>query len=133
MDSTATWPPHDTDYIPTGAYSAGYKGPYDNDYDWPDDTQVPTRFPLSISLFSLSLSSLCVACDVYALLGCCVRPSGICCLCRPLMNLVHLVTAFKWPGDAQRRVGQVRGCGLRHERRQLLKHSVIEIICFQQS
>lgn len=40
MDNTLTWPPHDTDYIPTGAYSAGYKGPYDNDYDWPDDTQV---------------------------------------------------------------------------------------------
>lgn len=40
MDNTLTWPPHDTDYIPTGAYSATYKGPYDNDYDWPDDTQV---------------------------------------------------------------------------------------------
>mmetsp|Transcript_67575 Transcript_67575/g.140858 ORF Transcript_67575/g.140858 Transcript_67575/m.140858 type:complete len:173 (+) Transcript_67575:38-556(+) len=40
MDNTLTWPPHDTAYIPTGAYSAGYKGPYDNDYDWPDDTQV---------------------------------------------------------------------------------------------
>ena len=40
MGNTLTWPPHDTDYIPTGAYSAGYKGPYDNDYDWPDDTQV---------------------------------------------------------------------------------------------
>jgi hypothetical protein len=40
MENTLTWPPHDTDYIPTGAYSSGYKGPYDNDYDWPDDTQV---------------------------------------------------------------------------------------------
>ena len=40
MDNKLTWPPHATDYIPTGAYSAGYKGPYDNDYDWPDDTQV---------------------------------------------------------------------------------------------
>jgi hypothetical protein len=40
LDNTLTWPPHDTDYIPTGAYSATYKGPYDNDYDWPDDTQV---------------------------------------------------------------------------------------------
>jgi hypothetical protein len=40
MDNKLTWPPHDTAYIPTGAYSAGYKGPYDNDYDWPDDTQV---------------------------------------------------------------------------------------------
>mmetsp|Transcript_70503 Transcript_70503/g.103345 ORF Transcript_70503/g.103345 Transcript_70503/m.103345 type:complete len:178 (+) Transcript_70503:35-568(+) len=40
MDNTLTWPPHDTDFIPTGSYSAGYKGPYDNDYDWPDDTQV---------------------------------------------------------------------------------------------
>jgi len=40
LDNTLTWPPHDTDYIPTGSYSAGYKGPYDNDYDWPDDTQV---------------------------------------------------------------------------------------------
>ncbi|EKX52487.1 hypothetical protein GUITHDRAFT_150564 [Guillardia theta CCMP2712] len=40
MGNDLTWPPHDTDYIPTGAYSAGYKGPYDNDYNWPDDTQV---------------------------------------------------------------------------------------------
>jgi hypothetical protein len=40
MDNTLTWPPHDTDYIPTGAYSRTYKGPYDNDYDWPDDTEV---------------------------------------------------------------------------------------------
>jgi hypothetical protein len=48
MENTLTWPPHDTDYIPTGAYSSGYKGPYDNDYDWPDDTQVhsPAFFPL---------------------------------------------------------------------------------------
>mmetsp|Transcript_31588 Transcript_31588/g.84513 ORF Transcript_31588/g.84513 Transcript_31588/m.84513 type:complete len:174 (-) Transcript_31588:97-618(-) len=40
LASTATWPPHDTDDIPTGAYSKTYKGPYDPDYDWPDDTQV---------------------------------------------------------------------------------------------
>ena len=29
LDSTATWPPHDTDDIPTGAYAKTYKGPYD--------------------------------------------------------------------------------------------------------
>jgi len=48
MDSTLTWPPHDTDFIPTGSYSAGYKGPYDNDYDWPDDTQVSPFTNLSM-------------------------------------------------------------------------------------
>lgn len=35
-----TWPEHDARYIPTGAYATHYKGPYDNDYDWPDDTEV---------------------------------------------------------------------------------------------
>jgi len=40
LDSQATWPPHDTDDIPTGAYAKTYKGPYDPDYNWPDDTQV---------------------------------------------------------------------------------------------
>jgi len=40
LDSKATWPPHDNDDIPTGAYAKTYKGPYDPDYNWPDDTQV---------------------------------------------------------------------------------------------
>eukprot|EP00285_Hemiselmis_virescens_P006943 CAMPEP_0173390426 /NCGR_PEP_ID=MMETSP1356-20130122/14816_1 /TAXON_ID=77927 ORGANISM="Hemiselmis virescens, Strain PCC157" /NCGR_SAMPLE_ID=MMETSP1356 /ASSEMBLY_ACC=CAM_ASM_000847 /LENGTH=189 /DNA_ID=CAMNT_0014347809 /DNA_START=5 /DNA_END=574 /DNA_ORIENTATION=+ len=40
MDNKLTWPPHDARYIPTGAYATHYKGPYDNDYDWPDDTEV---------------------------------------------------------------------------------------------
>lgn len=55
MDNTLTWPPHDTDYIPTGAYSATYKGPYDNDYDWPDDTQVFTIHVLDLNLLGYGL------------------------------------------------------------------------------
>ena len=29
LDSKATWPPHDNEDIPTGAYAKTYKGPYD--------------------------------------------------------------------------------------------------------